>query len=116
MAEEMGARAARVRRFNRFYTREIGVLDEHLLQSDYSLTEGRVLYELAHRKQLIASDLARELNLNAGYLSRIIGAFQKRGLLTKARSGSDARAAHLAPHRSGPRRVRTARTRRRSAK
>jgi len=96
MPEGTGARAARVRRFNRFYTREIGVLDEHLLQSDYSLTEARVLYELAHRKQATASDLVRELNLNAGYLSRIIGAFEKRGLLTKTPSGTDARAAHLA--------------------
>ncbi len=103
MPEGTGTLAASVRRFNRFYTREIGVLDEHLLASEYSLTEGRILYELAHRNGLTASDLGRELNLNAGYLSRIVGRFQRRGLLTKARSQDDGRAAHLALTAAGRR-------------
>jgi len=96
MPEAIDRRAERVRRFNRFYTREIGVLQEHWLESAFSLTELRVLYELAHRKQLTASDLARELRLDAGYLSRIVARFERRGLLKKTRSESDGRAAQLA--------------------
>jgi DNA-binding MarR family transcriptional regulator/GNAT superfamily N-acetyltransferase len=91
----LAARADVVRRFNRFYTRQIGVLDEHLLGSDFSLTEARVLYELAHRESLTSSDLCRELGLNAGYVSRVISGFARKGLVGKARSASDARAAEL---------------------
>jgi DNA-binding MarR family transcriptional regulator/GNAT superfamily N-acetyltransferase len=91
----LATRADMVRRFNRFYTRHIGVLNEHLLDSDFSLTEARVLYELAHRDGLTSSDLCRELGLNAGYVSRVISGFEKKGLVDKARSASDARAAEL---------------------
>jgi len=84
-----------VRGFNRFYTKQIGVLQEHLLNSEFSLTESRVLYELANRDNLTSTDLCRELGLNAGYLSRVISKFHKRGLLTKNRSSSDARALQL---------------------
>ena len=101
MPDETAQRAERVRRFNRFYTREIGVLREHLHESDFSLTEVRILYELAHRAQLTASDLARELSLNAGYVSRIVSRFEKAGLLTKKRSGTDGRAAHLSLTKKG---------------
>ena len=93
--ETLDERAEAVRRFNRFYTRQIGVLHEHLLGSEFSLTEVRVLYELAHRDGLTASDLCRELGLNAGYVSRIIAGFEKSGLVSKTRSAADARVAQL---------------------
>lgn len=88
-------RAEAVRKFNRFYTRHIGVLQEHLLNSGFSLTEVRVLYELAHRPALSTSDLCRELSLDAGYVSRVITGFEKKGLVEKARSAADARVTEL---------------------
>ena len=80
-----------VRRFNRFFTRRIGVLREGLLHSPYSLTEARVLFEIAHRDELTASDLWRELGLDPGYLSRILGRLEQSGLIGKARSETDGR-------------------------
>lgn len=93
--DPLGERTDSVRRFNRFYTRQIGVLHEHLLDSPFSLTEVRILYELAHRNDLTSADLCRELGLNAGYLSRVIGGFDKQGLIAKSRSPTDARATRL---------------------
>jgi DNA-binding MarR family transcriptional regulator/GNAT superfamily N-acetyltransferase len=84
-------RVVAVRRFNRFYTRKIGVLHEGLLGSPMSLTEGRVLYELAQRGSATASQLAGELALDSGYLSRILAGFEKRGMLEKRPSAEDAR-------------------------
>src|SRR4051794_5341659 len=84
-----------VRRFNRFYTRQIGVLHEHLLGSPFSLTEVRILYELAHRPTLATSTLCRELGLNAGYLSRVVAGFEKKRLIEKSRSSADARVFEL---------------------
>jgi DNA-binding MarR family transcriptional regulator/GNAT superfamily N-acetyltransferase len=89
------SRIQAVRRFNRFYTRQIGVLHEKLLQSQFSLTEVRVLYELAHCDQCTAAELCRELLLDPGYLSRILRGFQARGLVEKTPSGNDARQALL---------------------
>jgi DNA-binding MarR family transcriptional regulator/N-acetylglutamate synthase-like GNAT family acetyltransferase len=80
-----------VRRFNRFYTRRIGVLQEGLLESSLSLTEARVLYELAHRTAATATDLRSELGLDAGYLSRILRSFRKRGWIQRRTSKEDGR-------------------------
>ena len=82
---------AAVRRFNRFYTRQIGVLQEGLLDSPFSLTEVRVLYELAHQQAVTATGLCAVLNLDAGYLSRILHKFEKRGWVHRRPSASDRR-------------------------
>jgi DNA-binding MarR family transcriptional regulator/GNAT superfamily N-acetyltransferase len=86
-----GERVDVVRRFNRFYTRRIGVLEEGHLHSPFSLTEVRVLYELAHRAKPTAAELANDLGLDAGYLSRILAGFAKRGFVRKQASAADGR-------------------------
>ncbi len=80
-----------VRAFNRFYTRQIGLLGKAYLESPFSLTEVRVLYELAHRDGLSAGELGRDLDLDAGYLSRILQGFRKRGLVGRKISERDGR-------------------------
>ncbi|HMA15306.1 MAG: GNAT family N-acetyltransferase [Bacteroidota bacterium] len=92
---KLDSRIDAVRRFSRFYTQQIGVLHRHLLESPFSLTEGRVLYELAHHETTGAKELAAELGLDAGYLSRILKGFEKRGLVERRRSASDGRAADI---------------------
>jgi DNA-binding MarR family transcriptional regulator/GNAT superfamily N-acetyltransferase len=87
---------AAVRRFNRFYTRQIGVLRKTFLGSPYSLGEARVLYEIASRRAPTASDLARVLDLDPGYLSRLLRTFERRGLIRRKISPRDARQSHLA--------------------
>jgi len=80
-----------VRGFNRFYTRQIGVLREGLLKSPFSLSEMRVLYEIAHRQRPTATELCQELGLDPGYLSRILGKLEKHGLVRREASESDGR-------------------------
>lgn len=84
-------RVAAVRRFNRFYTRQIGLLREHLLQTPFSLTEARVIYELAHHEQTTATQLGEALGLDAGYLSRLLRHFQQRDLISRQPSPRDGR-------------------------
>jgi DNA-binding MarR family transcriptional regulator/GNAT superfamily N-acetyltransferase len=92
MAEtSLERRIGDVRRFNRFYTSQIGVLHEGLVRSPYSLTEVRVLWELAHRDRPTAAEIGKELGLDAGYLSRILRGFQQRGLVATEPSETDAR-------------------------
>ncbi len=91
LAQTSEERISAVRHFNRFFTRQIGVLREGLLHSPYSLTEARILFELAHRNHVTASDLCRELGLDAGYLSRILAQLEQQRLIEKVRSDSDGR-------------------------
>ena len=82
---------AAVRAFNRFYTRKLGVLDRQLLKSPFSLSEARVLYELAHREDASAREIGSELGLDAGYLSRIVQNFDDNGLITRKPLPADRR-------------------------
>jgi DNA-binding MarR family transcriptional regulator/GNAT superfamily N-acetyltransferase len=92
-----------IRRFNRFYTRQIGVLQEHLLQSQFSLTEVRVLYELAHRENVTAKDLCRDLGLDRGYVSRMLQSFETKGWIRTAASPDDRRRQFLSLSAKGHR-------------
>jgi DNA-binding MarR family transcriptional regulator/N-acetylglutamate synthase-like GNAT family acetyltransferase len=87
--------AQAVRRFNRFYTKQIGLLQEHLVRSPFSLAEARVLYELARREKPTAGELGGGLGLDPGYLSRILRGFRNRGLVKTEASKTDGRQAHL---------------------
>ena len=93
-----------VRRFSRFYTRRIGVLEEGVLGSEFTLTEARILYELAHRETATAAELARDLNLNPGYLSRTLKKLEDRVLLRRTASTADARQQLLALTEKGEQR------------
>jgi DNA-binding MarR family transcriptional regulator/GNAT superfamily N-acetyltransferase len=89
--DELETRIDAVRHFNRFFTRRIGVLREGLLHTPHSLTEARILFEIANRDEPTASDLSRELGLDPGYLSRMLACLEQQGLIDKVRSEADAR-------------------------
>jgi DNA-binding MarR family transcriptional regulator/GNAT superfamily N-acetyltransferase len=95
VVSQADSRVAAVRAFNRFYTKKLGVLDQHLLQSPFSLSEARVLYELAHRDAVAAKDIGAELGLDLGYLSRIVQGFEEKGLITRTPLPSDRRQQQL---------------------
>src|ERR1051326_8851257 len=92
---------AQVRRFNRFYTRRIGLLTRGFLESDFSLTEVRVMYELNHHPGITAREIGAETGMDGGYISRILQDFEKRGLLVRAASAADARQSLLRLTRKG---------------
>jgi DNA-binding MarR family transcriptional regulator/GNAT superfamily N-acetyltransferase len=84
-------RVAAVRRFSRFYTRRLGLLDEGLLESPFSLTQARVMYELAQQREATATALVAALKIDHGYLSRILRAFEERDLIVRRRDKNDGR-------------------------
>ena len=94
---------AAIRDFNRFYTRQIGLLDQSFLGSPFTLTEVRVLYELAHRASPTATEIARELSLDAGYLSRLLKKFERQGHLVRGRDAADGRQRPLRLTKTGRR-------------
>jgi DNA-binding MarR family transcriptional regulator len=103
MSQRDGTDVDAVRRFNRFYTRLIGALDEGHLQSAYSLAEVRVLYELARRPATTAVELSRDLGLDAGYLSRILHRFARERLLRRTPAEHDRRLTLLSLTKKGER-------------
>ena len=96
-----GSAIAAVRRYNRFYTQRLGLLNDRVLGSPWSLTEGRLLYEIAQRPSCTASELARDLALDPGYLSRLLRRFEARGLIERRRCPDDARRSFLQLTASG---------------
>jgi DNA-binding MarR family transcriptional regulator/N-acetylglutamate synthase-like GNAT family acetyltransferase len=84
-----------MRRFGRFYTRQVGLLRDGYLETPFSLTEARVLYEIANREHAVAAELTKELDLDPGYLSRILASFRRRGLVERRSSAEDARRSEL---------------------
>ena len=103
--------AARFRRFNRAYTRFLGTLNNHYLSTEYSLAEGRVLYELATRPKPQAKEVAEALGLDPGYLSRILSKFERGGLVARSTAKDDKRAINLLLTAKGRAALRTLNTR-----
>ena len=90
-----------VRRFNRFYTRQIGLLQEQLLQSQFTLSQARVIYELGQYDQITATEIGQTLGMDAGYLSRIVRDLSQRGIVSKERSQTDGRQRLLTLSKTG---------------
>ena len=95
MLQDEELRISEIRAFNRFYTRQLGVLGQRLLESPFSLSEARVLYELAHRDSMAAKEIGAELDLDPGYLSRIVQKFDDDGLISRKPSPADGRRQQL---------------------
>jgi DNA-binding MarR family transcriptional regulator len=91
----------KIRSFNRFYTNVLGLLDQHFLDSPFSLTEGRVLYEICNTEDCSAKKIRERIVIDEGYLSRILDDFVKRGLIKKTRSPVDGRLWMIAPTEKG---------------
>jgi DNA-binding MarR family transcriptional regulator/GNAT superfamily N-acetyltransferase len=89
------ASIAAIRSFNRFYTQKLGVLGQGLLDTPYTLSEARALYEIASRRRALATDLSSDLGIDFGYLSRILARFERSGLVRRERSARDQRKALL---------------------
>ena len=94
-ASSLASRIEAVRRFSRFYTRRIGVLEETLLHSPFTLPEGRLVYEIANRDRPTAQELCRDLGLDPGYVSRMLQGLEKRGCVARTRSQADKRQTEL---------------------
>ena len=84
-------RVAALRAFNRFYTKELGLLGRGFMGTDYTLTEARIIWEIAQRGEAEVAEVRRELELDAGYVSRILARFEKAGLVIRERSEADRR-------------------------
>ena len=94
---------SRIRSFNRFYTNIIGLLDQHFLDSPFSLTEGRVLYEICNTEECSAKKIRESIVIDEGYLSRILDSFAKRGLIKKTPASNDGRLRIILPTEKGKR-------------
>lgn len=93
----------RIRAFNRFYTNIIGLLDQHFLDSPFSLTEGRILYEICNTEECSAKKIRENIDIDEGYLSRILDSFTKRGLIQRTPSPKDGRLRIILPTEKGKR-------------
>lgn len=93
---DLDGEIAAVRSFNRFYTRRIGVIAPRLLDSPWSLQEARLIYEIAHRRTCTATDLVRDLGLDAGYVSRTLQGLQRRQIVSRKPSKNDGRVTEVA--------------------
>src|SRR5215216_1210896 len=90
-----------MREFNRFYTNIDGLLNQHLLNSPFSLPEARVLYEIVQHEPCTASDIMSLLSIDRGYMSRILTNFASKGIISKKKSKADGRAYFLHLTRKG---------------
>ncbi|MBW8684487.1 MarR family winged helix-turn-helix transcriptional regulator [Chitinophaga rhizophila] len=90
-----------IRSFNRYYTGLIGLLDDHLLDSEYSLVEARILYEIHTHQPVSASHIMSEIDIDKGYLSRVLKQFERKGLISKQLSEEDARVSLVSLTSSG---------------
>ena len=93
----------RIRDFNRFYTNLLGLLDQHFLDSPFSLTEGRILYEISNTENCSAKKIRENISIDEGYLSRILESFARRGLIKKTPSARDRRLRIIVPTEKGRR-------------